>query len=127
MIDPIVIREHGANYSKCERCLKWFSFMALYISSINGMLECVECRICWEKRRKGDFSVKLKLDENWIKCLLKRPETGMGYQKVDVVLKSGKTIKDVTVLNAEYLELPVEYSGLKLDDISDLYGKGDLT
>lgn len=64
--------------------------------------------------------MKLKLDENWTKKLLELPETGMGYQKVDVVLKSGEIIANVVVLNAEDLKLPDEYSRLKLEDIVDL-------
>jgi len=44
----------------------------------------------------------------------------MGYQTVDVVLKSGEIIKDAVVLNAEDIKLPDEYSWLKLENISDV-------
>jgi len=64
--------------------------------------------------------MKLKLNESWTKKLLKFPEAGMGYQRVDVVLKSGEIIKDIVVLNAEDITLPDKYLGLKLEDISDL-------
>jgi len=53
--------------------------------------------------------------------LLKYPETGMGYQRVDVVLKSNQVIKDIVVLNAEDLVLPEEYKNLKSDQIKELH------
>lgn len=64
--------------------------------------------------------MRLKLNKYWIEKLLKYPETGMGYQKVDVVLKSGDSVKDVVVLNAEKLVLPDQYANIKLEEISDL-------
>lgn len=64
--------------------------------------------------------MKLKLNEYWIGKLLQCPEAGMGYQQVDVLLYSGKIIKNITVLNAEDLLLPDQYAGLKLDEIKDL-------
>ena len=64
--------------------------------------------------------MKLKLNENWTKKLLKYPESGMGYQKVNVLLKSGLVIKDVVVLNAEDLVLSDQYVKLTTDDITDL-------
>jgi len=64
--------------------------------------------------------MKLKLNAHWTEKLLKYPETGMGYQRVDVVLKSGKTVSDIVVLNAENLVLPDQYANLELQDIADL-------
>ena len=64
--------------------------------------------------------MKLKLNEQWAKKLLKYPESGMGYQKVNVLLKSGNAIKDVIVLNAEDLILPDQYSKLTTDEIAEL-------
>jgi len=64
--------------------------------------------------------MKLKLDAHWTGKLLKYPETGMGYQRVDVVLNSGQVIKSCTVLNAEDLVLPEQYSCVKLEEIVDL-------
>lgn len=72
--------------------------------------------------------MKLKLNKYWTEYLLKYPETGMGYQRVDVILKSGQIIKDIVVLNAEDLVLPDEYRNLKLEEIKKLHvlikGKG---
>lgn len=64
--------------------------------------------------------MKLKLNESWTKKLLNYPEIGMGYQRVDVILKSGQIIKDVIVLNAEDLVLPNQYADVKLEEIADL-------
>jgi len=65
--------------------------------------------------------MKLKLNKYWTEYLLKYPETGMGYQRVDVVLKSNQVIKDIVVLNAEDLVLPEEYKNLKSDQIKELH------
>ena len=64
--------------------------------------------------------MKLKLNKYWTEYLLKYPEAGMGYQRVDVILKSGQIIKDNVVLNAEDLVLPDEYGNLKLVEIKNL-------
>ena len=64
--------------------------------------------------------MKLKLDKYWTEKLLKYPETGMGYQRVDVILKSGSTIRNVVVLNAEDLVLPDQYKDLKMEEVKNL-------
>ena len=50
----------------------------------------------------------LRLSKQWIDKLVLLPESGMGYQKVDVLLKDGRTLKGLVVSNAEYLNLPTE-------------------
>jgi len=65
--------------------------------------------------------MKLKLNKYWTEYLLKYPETGMGYQRVDVILKSGQIIKDIVVLNAEDMVLPEEHRNLKLEEIKNLH------
>jgi len=67
--------------------------------------------------------MKLKLSENWTQKLLSYPETGMGYQRVDIILKSGQVIKNIIVLNAEEFVLPEEYAEVRVEDISDLIVK----
>lgn len=64
--------------------------------------------------------MKLKLTKYWTEQLLKYPETGMGYQRVDVMLKTGQVIKNVVVLNAEELLLPDQYADLKTEEITNL-------
>jgi hypothetical protein len=44
----------------------------------------------------------------------------MGYQKVDVILKSGQIIKDIIILNAEDMVLPEQYSKLQCEEIVEL-------
>ena len=64
--------------------------------------------------------MKLKLNKYWTEKLLKYPETGMGYQKVDIILKSGQIIRDIVALNSEDLVLPDQYVHLKLEEIANL-------
>lgn len=62
----------------------------------------------------------MKLSKKWTKHLRSMPESGMGYQLVDVVLKGGRVLKEVYVYNAEELILPVECKDLKIKDIADI-------
>jgi len=60
--------------------------------------------------------VSLKLNKFWTSHLLKYPETYMGSQLVDIVLKSGEVIESVIVLNADELMC----HGIKLNEIMNL-------
>lgn len=64
--------------------------------------------------------MKLRLSAQQTEELLKLPESGMGYQYVDVVLKSGETLYSITVVNAEYLILSEKCAHLKSEDILEL-------
>ena len=48
----------------------------------------------------------VRIPEQWTRFLLRQPESGMGYQRVDVRLANNRQINDVIVLNAEEIELP---------------------
>lgn len=48
---------------------------------------------------------QLKLSKIFSDYLSDLPETGMGYQVVDIELKNGKILKDYVVLNSTYLKL----------------------
>jgi hypothetical protein len=50
--------------------------------------------------------MKFALPQKWIDHLLHLPESGMGYQRVDVHFADGSTQRDCVVLNAETIELP---------------------
>lgn len=63
--------------------------------------------------------MRIKLNEYWIKKMLELPESGMGYQHVEVRLKDGTIVKEGFVYNAEELELP-DVQDIKLDDISEI-------
>ena len=49
--------------------------------------------------------------------MLALPESGMGYQKVDIVLSNGQIINDVIVHNAEEIELPEAFNDMKESEI----------
>lgn len=51
-------------------------------------------------------SVKL-LDEQ-IRILEELPESGMGYQIVNIILKNGVILKDRIVMNSTYLKIGVD-------------------
>ena len=48
---------------------------------------------------------QLKLSKIFSDYLSDLPETGMGYQIVDIELKNGNILKDYVVLNSTYLKL----------------------
>jgi hypothetical protein len=47
----------------------------------------------------------IKLPDNFINILVDLPESGMGYQIVKVILRSGKILHSHKVLNSEFLML----------------------
>lgn len=48
----------------------------------------------------------VRLPAKWGEYLEHQPENGMGYQRVDVRLASGRLVEDVLAFNAEKVELP---------------------
>ena len=48
---------------------------------------------------------KVKLNDKQIQQLINIPETGMGYQLVRAIFNNGKIIRNLKVLNSEYLLL----------------------
>lgn len=61
--------------------------------------------------------MRVPLAKKWSERLVKLPETGMGYQRVDIRFAGDRTIKDVLVFNAEVAELPEEFAQLAITDI----------
>lgn len=61
--------------------------------------------------------MKIKLSSKWVKYLLSKPESGMGYQVVDITLENGRIVKGVNVFNGEDIELNDEYKSIKIDEI----------
>lgn len=57
------------------------------------------------------------LNEFWSQRLAQMPESGMGYQKVDIVMKDHRLIENVIVLNAEVCQTPEDFD---LSDIADV-------
>ena len=48
---------------------------------------------------------RIQLKEEHIQYLLELPESGMGYQIVDVTLRDGQQLKNRIVLNSQFLLL----------------------
>ena len=63
------------------------------------------------------MSIQVKLPEPWSTYLLTQPESGMGYQRVDVRLEGDRELRDVVVLNAEFIELPADCADSKICDL----------
>lgn len=61
--------------------------------------------------------MRVKLDERLVKKLLESPESGMGYQRVDVRLRDGRELRDLLVYNAEELDLPANAAGAEIADV----------
>ena len=59
----------------------------------------------------------VKLNDYWTQRLAHMPETGMGYQKVDLTLKDGRTLKCLLVYNAEECQTEQEF---RVEDIADI-------
>lgn len=62
--------------------------------------------------------MRIKLDSRWTKRLLQLPESGMGYQRVDLRFANGRELKNVLVFNAEDVDVPDELAGLEIKELS---------
>ena len=62
----------------------------------------------------------VRLDNRWSEKLARLPESGMGYQRVRVRLKAGRTIENVLVFNGRVLEVPKEESAFQAADIAEI-------
>lgn len=61
--------------------------------------------------------MRIRLEPRWTKRLLELPESGMGYQRVDIRLVDGRELKDVMVFNAEEIEVPDEFARVQIKDV----------
>jgi hypothetical protein len=61
--------------------------------------------------------MRIKLDERWVQRLLALPESGMGYQRVDVKMSDGRELRNAVVLNAELLEVPEDFAHATITEI----------
>ncbi len=61
--------------------------------------------------------MKLTLSDTWTKRLLDMPESGMGYQRVDIVFTDGVTLKGAIVVNASLVEVPETMTGKTIQEI----------
>jgi len=61
--------------------------------------------------------VRIKLAQRWIDLLTREPESGMGYQRVDVRFADGRELKDAIVFNAEDLEVPEGFANTDIEHV----------
>lgn len=63
--------------------------------------------------------IQIKLSKEFCEYLQNKPETGMGYQIVNIELKDGRKFKNRLILNSTYLKLNFE-NELKNEDIKEI-------
>jgi hypothetical protein len=61
--------------------------------------------------------MRIKLAQRWIDLLLKEPESGMGYQRVDVRFADGRHVENAMVFNAEDLDVPDRFAGAEVQEL----------
>lgn len=61
--------------------------------------------------------MRIKLAQRWIDLLIKAPESGMGYQRVDVRFTDGRHVENVMVFNAEQLDVPDTFAGAEVQEL----------
>ncbi len=61
--------------------------------------------------------MRITLSKEWVDHLLRLPESGMGYQRIDVEFADGTTEHDCIVLNAETIELPDTCRGKEIKGV----------
>lgn len=61
----------------------------------------------------------IKLPESFVNKLVNLPESGMGYQVVKIILRSGRVLHQQKVINSEYLMLD-ENQHLLVNDIKTI-------
>jgi hypothetical protein len=61
--------------------------------------------------------MRIKLHERWIEKLRNLPETGMGYQRVDLRLANDLELHGLLVFNAEEIDVPDEFAHLQITDV----------
>lgn len=59
----------------------------------------------------------VRLPERWIEHLVRLPESGMGYQRVNIVLKHGKVLREILVLNAEEAQVTEAFDPADITDV----------
>ena len=64
--------------------------------------------------------MRIQLAPRWIEVLRKQPESGMGYQRVDVRFADGRHVENVMVFNAEQLDVPDTFAGAEVQELKTL-------
>jgi hypothetical protein len=61
--------------------------------------------------------MRTRLPTECIDFLVHQPESGMGYQRVDVFFADGSVQRDCVAFNAEEVEIPDSCRGKKIKDV----------
>lgn len=72
------------------------------------------------KDHRSLLKSEIKLPETLQKELETIPETGMGYHLINVILKNGRIVRDLVVMNSSILLMDSE-NELNVDDIEDIF------
>jgi hypothetical protein len=64
--------------------------------------------------------MKMHLGKKWTQHLVSLPESGMGYQRVQVRLSNGRVLRDVLVENAQEIALPEDAGAVTEADIQEI-------
>jgi len=61
--------------------------------------------------------MRQKLNKKLASSLLTLPESGMGYQRIDLFFADGSILHDILAYNAEEIEIPNQYSNREITKI----------
>jgi len=59
----------------------------------------------------------VRLNDKWKQILAQLPESGMGYQVIDVELQNGRILAGLTVFNGEERQSDVEFDPNEIVDV----------
>jgi len=62
----------------------------------------------------------LRLTKKWVDKLVALPESGMGYQIVDIALKDGRVLKEVIILGSKHAQIPEVIGKITVNDIAKI-------
>ena len=62
--------------------------------------------------------MRVPLERKWIDYLVRQPEAGMGYQRVDIHFVDDRILRDVPVFNAEVAELPEDVARIAIREVT---------
>ena len=73
--------------------------------------------------------MRIILNQRFIDQLLELPESGMGYQRVDIFFTNGRLLRDVVVFNAQECNVPSQFVGSEINRITlhSLNSKGSMS
>jgi hypothetical protein len=66
--------------------------------------------------------MRIQLSQRWVDVLRKQPESGMGYQCVDVRFADGRHVEKAMVFNAEHLVVPDTFEGAEVQELKMHHG-----